>query len=384
MGIFKRKKKKDETAVTAVVPAQIDKIERPETEEDDRVEIIAQSAPIKPAKKKGFFNQIGDAVDVAKGIKSSVDEIYGTWIKPIMDNRVQIKRRWNALVTAISVIFFLLYVPILLFSKIAKGLSLGWDIALYTCIGVYVIAVIVMVIITVAMGRTTSTQSSKRWRKASGIILFVVRIASFAMSITAIAVSGSGESTALDVILMVLAIVSIVFTSLSLIFGGAVGFFKWLISPAKIKRTFSFVALEWKQALDDGLREQNKHEKKSYNKYRDKVAACMDGYLLPELGKAYINTISGEKLTRALDGVPLEDRNLTEWIVKEVFAYSVGCGYSAENPCDGLDLDGDIVKEKPVKQQKTERDKGRFASLFKRRAAPQPEEDNDDGENEEE
>jgi len=383
MGIFKRKKKKDETAVTAVVPAQIDKREKSEkAESDDRVEIAAQPAPVKPLKKKGLINQLGDAVDVAKGIKSSVDEIYGTWIKPIMDNRVQIKRRWNALVTAISVIFFLLYVPILLFSKIAKGLSLGWDIALYTCIGVYVVAVIVMVIITVAMGRTTSTQSSKRWRKASGIILFVVRIASFALSITAIAVSGSGDSTALDVILMVLAIVSIVFTSLSLIFGGAVGFFKWLISPAKIKRTFSFVALEWKQALDDGLREQSKQEKKFYNKYRDKVAACMDGYLLPELGKAYINTIGEEKLNRVLDSVPLEDKNLTEWIVKEIFAYSVGCGYSAENPCDGLDLDGDILKERPVKPQRAEGERGRFASLFKRRAAPQLDEDDDGNEEE--
>ncbi len=383
MGIFKRKKKKDETAVAAVVPAQTEQNELYErVESDDRVET---NAPVKPAKKKGIFNQIGDAVDVAKGIKSSVDEIYGTWIKPIMDNRVQIKRRWNALVTAISVVFFLLYVPILLFSKIAKGLSLGWDIALYTCIGVYVAAVIVMVIITVAMGRTTSTQSSHRWRKASGIILFIVRIASFALSITALAVSGNGESTALDVILMVLAIVSIVFTSLSLIFGGAVGFFKWLISPAKIKRTFSFVALEWKQALDDGLREQNKQEKKSYHKYRDKVAACMDGYLLPEFGKAYINTLNGDKLTRVLNGVPPEDKNLTEWIVKEIFAYAVGCGYVAENPCDGLELDGDIVKEKQQKPQKTEGESvlGRFASLFRRRSALPPD-DGGDEDNEEE
>lgn len=370
MGIFKRKKAQDETAITAVAPARNEKPEKEGKREDGERLADGERAAQKPAKKKGVFNQIGDVVDVVKGVKSSVDEIYGVWIKPVMDNRAQIKRRWNALVTAISVIFFLLYVPILLFSKIAKGLSLGWDVALYTCIGVYVAAVIVMAAITVASGKSSSTQASERWRKASGIMLFIVRIASLALSITAIIISGSGESSALDVILMVLAIVSIVFTSLSLIFGGAVGFFKWLISPAKIRRTFSFVALEWKQSVDEGSGGQSRSFKRTYNKYRDKVAACLDGYLLPALGKTYIDTVGGDKLTSVLGGVPEEDRNLTEWVVKEVFEYALGCGYAAENPCDGLELEGDLAREK-AKRADGEGVMGRFASLFKRRPAPQ-------------
>lgn len=378
MGIFKKKKTKDEAAVTAVVNVRTEENALAEkNERDDNAEERRELR--QQPKKKGLINQIGDAVGVAKGIKSSVDEIYGTWIKPIMDNRVQIRRRWNGLVTAVSVIFFLLYVPILLFSKISKGLSLGWDIALYACIGVYVVAVIVMVIITVASGKSTSTQASKRWRKASGIILFVVRIASLALSITAIAVSGKAESSALDIILMVLAIVSIVFTSLSLIFGGFVGFFKWLISPAKIRRTFSFVALEWQNALDDGLREQSKALKKSYNKHREKVAACLDGYLLPTVGKAYIDTVKGEKLMRVLDGVPVGDRNLTEWILKDIFAYASGCGYVPENPCDGLELGGDILREK-ARRAEGEGVMGRFTSLFRRRSSPQEEAAAEDGE----
>lgn len=379
MDMFKKKKKNGETAA-AVAPVQEEDAPAGKKTRDDYAEV---REPKQQSKKKGLINQIGDAVGVAKGIKSSVDEIYGTWIKPIMDNRVQIRRRWNGLVTAVSVVFFLLYVPILLFSKISKGLSLGWDIALYVCLGVYVAAVIVMLIITVASGKSATTQASKRWRKASGIILFVVRIASLALSVTAIAVSGKAESTAIDVILMVLAIVSIVFTSLSLIFGGFVGFFKWLISPAKIRRTFSFVALEWQQALDDGLREQPKAVKKSYNRHREKVSACLDGYLLPAVGKAYIDTVKGEKLLRVLDGVPVGDRNLTEWILKDIFDYASACGYAPENPCDGLELEGDILREKA---QRTEGEgvMGRFASLFRRRSYLQEEAAAEDGEEDDE
>lgn len=366
MGIFKRRKdnnkEKDEVAVAAAVPVKVQEEEK--QSEEEHTDLRQQE------KKKNLFNQLGDALDVVKGVKSSVDEIYGTMIKPVWENRAQIKRRWNGLVTAISVIFFLLYVPILLFSKIAKGLSLGWDIALYVCIGVFVASVIVMVIILIISGRSTNTVTSKRCRKASSIILFVVRIASVALSITAICISGNGESSALDTILLVLAIVSIVFTAISLIFGGIVGFFKWLISPPKIKYRFSFVALEWKQRVDEGKREQSKAVKKSYNKNRDRVAACLDNYLLPVLGKAYINNVDGEKLMALIDNLPEEDKNLTEWIIKEIFSYAKTCGYLTADPCDGLELDGDVLQEKPPKQE-SERVLGKIASFFKKKNSPQ-------------
>ncbi|MGN0805435.1 MAG: hypothetical protein ACI4MC_00225 [Candidatus Coproplasma sp.] len=378
MGIFK-KKKKDETAVTAVTSAD-------DTAQDngEDFEYIEPKAKQERQKKKNIFNTIGDITETVKGFKSSFDEVYSTWIKPIMDNRAQIKRRWNWLVTTISVVFFLLYVPILLFTKIAKGLSLGWDIALYTCIGVYVAAVIVMIIITVASGKSTSTQASKRWRRASSIILFVVRIASFALSITAIVVSGVGESGALDMVLMVLAITSIVFTSLSLIFGGAVGFFKWLISPAKIRRRFSSVAFEWKQTLDEGKREQDKKVKKAYAKNVERVAGCLDNYLLPSLGKAYIDAVDGDKIMYILSALPEEDRNICEWIFKDLFDYALSCRYVPTNPCEELNLEGDIARERPPKRRKEEGSSSRniFASIFKRRSTPDQaaeEEDSSDG-----
>ena len=371
MGIFDKfkQKKGDETAVASAQPVQ------DTYEAGDNAEYI-DSKQKQDKKKKGLFGTIGDITDTAKGVLSSVDEIYTTWIKPIMDNRVHIKRRWNGLVTAISVIFFLLYVPILLYQKIAKGLSLGWDIGLYTCIGVYVAAVVVMLVITVVSGKSTSTQASKRWRKASKIILFVVRIASVALSITAILVSGSGESTALDTILMVLAITSIVFTSLSLVFGGAVGFFKWLISPAKIRHKFSYVAFEWKQLHDEGKRNPDKRFKRLYSKNVDKVAACLDNYLLPALGKTYIDSVDEDKIVGVLNSVPEEDLNVCEWAFKDLFDYALNSKYVAENPCENLGLEGDLIKEKQPKRQKAEGEKGRgFFNLFKRKPMPDQAED---------
>lgn len=368
MGIFKRKKK-DEMAVTAIVEPEVEKVD------DVEFEVVQQKRQTE--KKRGLFGQVGDVIDTVKGVKSSFDEVYSSWIKPIIDNRVQIKRRWNGLVTAISVIFFLLYVPILLFSKIAKGLSLGWDVALYTCIGVYVVAVIVMVALTVASGKSSNTQASKRWRKASGIILFVVRLASLALSITAIFVSGEGESTALDTVLMVLAITSIIFTSLSLAFGGIVGFFKWLISPSKINYKFAFVAFEWKQALDDGLREQDKRVKKAYLKNSARVGECLDKYFLPVWAKLYISSLDGEKLIRVIEQVPECDKNLCSWVADDLFAYAKGCRYIEVNPCDEYNIHGDILRERPVKLQREEKKKKRGLLRRKNKRVQQDEEESE-------
>ncbi|MGN1103657.1 MAG: hypothetical protein ACI4QI_02155 [Candidatus Coproplasma sp.] len=371
MGIFDKfkKNKNSETAAAAAETVQ------DAYEAVDNVE-YADNKQKQEKKKKSLIGTIGDLTDTAKGFLSTFEEFYTAWIKPIIDNRVHIKRRWNGLVTAISVIFFLLYVPILLFTKISKGLSLGWDIALYTCIGVYVVAVVVMLIITIASGKSSSTQASKRWRKASGIILFLVRIASVALSITAIIISGSGESSALDTILMVLAITSIVFTSLSLIFGGAVGFFKWLISPAKIRHKFSYVAFEWKQLHDEGKRNQDKRFKRMYTKHGERVAACLDNYLLPALGKVYIDTVDEDKIEGVLNSVPEEDLNICEWAFKDLFDYALNCKYVAVNPCESMELEGDILKEKQPKRQKADGEKKTgFFSLFKRKATPDQAED---------
>lgn len=366
MGIFKRKND-DEIAVVADAAEELEK--------RDDTEFVQRKRQVE--KKRGLFGQVGDVIDTVKGVKSSFDEVYTSWIKPIMDNRAQIKRRWNGLVTAISVIFFLLYVPILLFSKIAKGLSLGWDVALYTCIGVYVVAVVVMVLLTVASGKSTNTQAAKRWRKASGIILFAVRIASLALSITAIFVSGEGESTALDTVLMVLAITSIIFTSLSLVFGGIVGFVKWLIAPSKIRYKFAFVAFEWKQTLDDGVRLQDKRIKKAYSKNAVRVGECLDKYFLPQLAKLYVDVLDGEKILALLNEAEEADKNLCGWIVGDLFAYAKGCGYINADPCEELGISGDILREKPQKIQRGEQKK-RKCLIGRKKSDEQQSEENEE------
>jgi len=52
-----------------------------------------------------------------------------------------------------------------------------------------------------------------------------------------------------------------------------------------------------------------------------------------------------------LNMIPAEDENMTEWIIKDVFDYALGCGYVAANACDGLDLSEEFteVSEKPQK-----------------------------------
>lgn len=368
MGIFKFKRNKAEEEAAAATASA--------AKEEKREEEREYAEPKPAAKKKGIISTIGDAVGVAKGLKSSVDEIYGTWIKPIMDNRAQIKRRWNGLVTAVSVIFFLVYVPILLFNRIYKGLSLGWDIALYVCIGVYIAMLVTLITVTVASDNSTSTEAAKRRKKAAKIILFIVRLASLAMAITAICISGNGKSNALDTIALVFATVSLVFSALALVFGGAVGFFKWLISPAKMRYKFSFVAFEWMQSVDEGKREQSRAVKKSYSKNRERIAACLDSYLLPAFGKAYIDTVDADKLVYVLGNLPDEDRNLTGWVIKDLFDYALGCGYVKENPCDGLELECDVVQEKPPKPE-GEGAFNKLTSIFRRRTGK-----NNDGESE--
>lgn len=313
-------------------------------------------------KKEGLLKKLPVFIDTFHDVKERASDIYDTWIKPVHDNWEQIKRRCNALVTIISAVFFIAYVPMLLFGKMVNGLSIGWDVALYTCIGVYVCALIAFIAITAASGATNKSVANKRLKRASKIILFFVRIASTVMSIMAITISGLGESGALNVAVLVFAIVSLVFSAISLVFGGVAGFLKWLISPAKIRRRFSFVAFEWRQAVDDGLRGYDKRLQKSVKKYREKIDFCLDTYLLPQFGKKYIDVIDSVSVVYILGRIPAEDKNTAEWVVSDLFSYAYGCGYVPANICDGLELSKEVVVEGRGGE---ERSRGLF-SLFKK------------------
>lgn len=349
------KEQNDETAVTVT-------------------EIVEAEENTKESKESNLKKILG-FIDTAKMAGNSATEFYNRWIKPVYDNRAQIKRRLNAISTAISLIFFVIYIPILLFGKIADDLSLGRMVALYVCVGIYATTILALLIVTLATGKSTSTKMAKKRKKVGRIVLFVVRLASVAISITALVISGEGESSALNTLAMVVAIISIIFSLLPILFGSIGGFFLWLISPAKIKRNFAFVALEWNQMMQDTEKLTDKKLKRAIKKYGDRINACLDQYLLPHMGKKYIKSVGGDLIKRTLEEVPEDERNLVEWVVKAIFKYAEECGYVENNPCAQLELQGDIVFEEKPKRVANTSDKngvlGRFASLFKRKDTPQ-------------
>lgn len=341
-----RKKVSDETAVALASDAI-------QTEEEETTE--------KKEPKQSLIKRVDGWVNTAKNIGDTVGEIYSDWIKPVRDNWPQIKRRLSVVSTVISIIFFILYVPFLLFNKLSKDLSLGWDVALYVCIGVYIVTVVALLIVTLASGRSTSTTMEKKRKKISKIILFVVRLASLAMGITALIISAMAGTTdthsaVIDTIAIIFAVMSIIFTAFPLIFGGIGGFIKWLISPAKMKFKFSFVVLEWYQSFtsDQVL---DKNMKKLARKHGEKVGVCIDKYFLPALGKKYIKSVDENAITCMLEDVEEEDINICEWITKRVFDFAEECGYIDNNPCENLSLEGDIAKEDKAKKQAQSSDK---------------------------
>lgn len=325
--------------------------------------------------KQSLIKTITGAVDTAKSMSNFATEVYNDWIKPIRDNWSQIKRRMSVITTVISIIFFVLYVPFLLFGKLSKDLSLGWDVALYVCIGVYVVTVIALLIVTLASGQSTSVAMEKKRKKISKIILFIVRLASLAIGITALIISATSGSSdkqgaIIDTIAIIFAVMSIIFTAFPLIFGGIGGFVKWLISPAKMKFRFSFVVLEWYQAFtNDQLLDKN--VKKLAKRYGERIGVCIDKYFLPAYGKKYIKSVDDHAIAKLLEGVPAEDLNMCEWITKRVFDFAEECGYVDVNPCDKLELYGDITKESKAKKQtaaaeNTSSVKEKLFSLFNR------------------
>lgn len=358
------KKKEDEFATTADVAALDTEVEE------------------KP--KKGFKQKLDDVfgfMDTAKNIGDTVNEFYGDWIKPIYDNRMQISRRLSAISTAVSVIFFILYVPFLLFSKVADGLSLGWETALYVCIGVYAGTLVILLAVNIASRSVTSTETAKKRKSASKIILFLVRIASVAMGITAIAIS-SGESSPLNTVALIFAIVSLIFAIFPLLTGGAIGFFKWLISPAKIRRSFSFILLEWYQTvISEGKTKADKAAKKSVKKYIEGIRAIIDGVYLPRLGKCSVRSVETEDVMETLAELSEESRPLGEWIFFAMFAYAEECGYVTENPVADMELLDDLSKFRPEKKQPPKektKSKNVFVRLFGRKrdkALPEKTED---------
>lgn len=348
MKIIMSKKERDEIAVTAVAEKKDAAVE------EDKIP------------KQNIFQKVSGFMNTAQEVASSVNEFYQNWVKPIYDNRAQISRRLNGISTAVSIVFFVLYVPLLLFSNIAKGLSFGWEIALYCCIGIYAVMLTILLIVTVASGRSASVDAARRRKRASKIVLIIVRIASVAIAITALVITETAErqdnaNLVLDTVGVVFSIVSIIFSLLPLIFGGVSGVFKWLISPAKIKRTFSFVALEWYELVTTSG--AAKSGRKVNKRYYEAIGKCLDSYILPPLGNKYAKSVTGTNVSSAIAAAPEEERGLVEAILQNIFVYSVDCGYVSHNPCTELGFTDNI--EEVMKNNRGTKKKN-FFSLFRR------------------
>lgn len=275
-------------------------------------------------------------------------------LKSVYANRAQIKRRLNFVGTIGSVVFTLLYVAFMIFSGITKITSLASQVIIYTIIGVYAALTIAVIVFSLVATRSSTTKNVKKKNNTLKILRYVTRVVSLIMGITAVvisAVSGADDSMsiALNTIATIVSIVFVIFSALPLIFGGFGGLARWLLSPTKIKRRFSFVVLEWYQLLisDNG---NIKSVKKVSKEYVEDIGRIVDGNLLPSLGRKYIQTITVSNIYSALELVPEEDKAVTEGVIKNVFSYAEECGYVNVNPCKDMNLVGSIeVEEKPKK-----------------------------------
>lgn len=275
-------------------------------------------------------------------------------LKSVYANRAQIKRRLNFVGTIGSVVFTLLYVAFMIFSGITKITSLASQVIIYTIIGVYAALTIAVIVFSLVATRSSTTKNVKKKNNTLKILRYVTRVVSLIMGITAVvisAVSGADDSMsiALNTIATIVSIVFVIFSALPLIFGGFGGLARWLLSPTKIKRRFSFVVLEWYQLLisDNG---NIKSVKKVSKEYVEDIGRIVDGNLLSSLGRKYIQTITVSNIYSALELVPEEDKAVTEGVIKNVFSYAEECGYVNVNPCKDMNLVGSIeVEEKPKK-----------------------------------
>lgn len=311
-------------------------------------------------KKQNIFKRMNGLIGTVQEVGSTVNEFYATWIKPIYDNRMQISRRLNAISLVYSIIFFILYIPFLLFGKIAEGLSLGREIALYVCVGTYVVAVLTLLIVYITAGKSTSTKKSQLYKKTMKVFLYVVRIAAVAISVTALVITTTAKSeasTAITTLGIVFAIVSIVFSAMPLIFGGFKGFFKWLISPVAINYNVSFIALEWFALVTD----PNTPKKERLNKkVQEEVARCIDEYIIPEMGDKFAKAVTTEDVATFVAIIPDKDVALTSVALQRIFDYAAQCGYIAESPCS-VAADGEFEAEEEGAMGKVKSFLGRFA-----------------------
>lgn len=268
------------------------------------------------------------------------------FIKNVYSNRAVIMRRLNILSLSISAFFTLLYVGYVLLTALTKKLDYGVDIVLYALLGVYAALLITLFIVSICAGRS-KTKSVFKIKRTLTVFKILVRLVSIALSIMAIALSvpdgKTAAGTAVDIIIIVISILMLVLQIVPLLCGGVGRLARWLLSPVKIKYRFSAVALEWYELVISG--KSIGSSKRVASRYFDDIGVLIDNYIIPAIGKKYINSIKAATLLNLAAGADESDRPIVEGILKSVFAYSAESGYVTFDPCKDLDFEGSVEEE---------------------------------------
>lgn len=276
------------------------------------------------------------------------------FIKNVYSNRAVIARRLDILTLSVSTVFMMLYTAFVIFNSLTNKLSVTLEVTLYVMLGVYA-ALFIAFIIVYACSTRARAKSVKKYKLALKIFKIIVRCLAIAVSIVAIVFAGAGgelsaQNIALDIVITVISVITLIFQLIPLLFGGSAKLVRWLLSPVKAKYRFSKVALEWYELAVTGGSGKGAVKKVS-KKYFEDIGVLMDGYLLPQLGGKYVTAIKPVTLLNLVDKAPEEDKRLLEGTLKNVFAYAAECGYVTFDPCRDLPFEGSVEEpEKPQRQ----------------------------------
>lgn len=269
------------------------------------------------------------------------------FIKNVYANRAVIARRLNILTLTVSTLFMMLYSAFVLYVSLAGKLNLGLEITLYCMLGAYG-ALFAAFLIVYACSVRSSTKNLVKYKRALKIFKVLVRLLSLAVSITAITFTVMGgelsaANAAVDILIVVFSVITLIIQVIPLMFGGSARLVRWLLSPVKIKTRFSNVVLEWYELAVSG--NAKGAVKKVSSRYFDDIGALIDNYLIPALGKRYINSIKPSSLLNLVDKAEESDKPVLEGVLKNVFAYAAECGYVTFDPCKDLKFEGSVEEE---------------------------------------
>lgn len=274
------------------------------------------------------------------------------FIKNIYANRAVIARRLNILTLSVSAVFTALYAAYVLFSALTQKLQVAASVVLYVFLGVYAALLAVLLIVGFCSNRAKA-KNVIGVKRTLAVFKILVRLTSIAISVAAIVFSNFGSETAggiaIKIVIIALSIIMLIIQTIPLLFGGFGKMVRWLLSPVRIKYRFSAVVLEWYELAVSG--NAKGAVKKVSSRYFDDIGALIDNYLIPALGKKYINSIKPASLLNLVDKAEESDKPVLEGVLKNVFAYAAECGYVTFDPCKDLKFEGSVEEEeKPARK----------------------------------